>query len=270
MAPYQVGDGGVQKGYRITRMISTSLPIETPEGITFTYELASLADRGKAYAIDLLIRAVAVFVIGILLMLLLGPLIKAGLGLWMIIAFVVEWFYYVVFEMAMDGQSIGKRLLGLRVVKVAGHPIGFYDSVLRNLLRAADIMPLTYAAGALSVMFTRRFQRLGDLAAGTIVVHERKTWFGSRQPHIDPRLAQGGPRGIVLSNRERRLLQEFALRKDRLHPERREQLAEILAEPYRRRFGMPEQGSATDTLVKLHVAASEERRSPAAGGESRP
>lgn len=240
-------------------MISTTLPIETPEGITFTYELASLADRGKAYAIDLLIRGVGVFILGVLMLLLLGPLLPAGAGLWLIISFIVEWFYYVVFEMTMGGQSLGKRLLGLRVVKVAGHPIGFYDSVLRNLLRAADILPFTYAAGALSVLFTRRFQRLGDLAAGTIVVHERKTWFGNRQPQIDPRLAQGGPRGIVLSNRERRLLQDFMLRKDRLHPERREQLAEILAEPYRRRFGMPASASATDTLVKLHVAASEER-----------
>ena len=237
-------------------MISTTLPIETPEGITFTYELASLADRGKAYAIDLLIRGVGVLIVGLLMMLLLGPLIPAGAGLWMILTFIVEWFYYVVFEVAMDGQSIGKRLLGLRVVKVAGHPIGFYESVLRNLLRAADILPLTYAVGALSVLFTRRFQRLGDLAAGTVVVHERKTWFGSRQPQIDPRLALGGPRGIVLSNRERRLLQEFVLRKDRLHPERREQLAEILAEPYRRRFGMPSGKSATETLVQLHVAAT--------------
>jgi len=246
-------------------MISTTLPIETPEGITFTYELASLSDRGKAYAIDLLIRGVAVLILGVLMALLLGPLVKAGLGLWMVIAFIVEWFYYVVFEMTMGGQSIGKRLLGLRVVKVAGHPIGFYDSVLRNLLRAADLLPLTYAVGALSVLFTRRFQRLGDLAAGTIVVHERKTWFGNRAPQIDPRLAQGGPRGIVLSNRERRLLQDFVLRKDRLHPERREQLAEILAELYRRRFAMPAQGSATDTLVKLHVATSEERNSNPVG-----
>ena len=237
-------------------MISTALPIETPEGITFTYELASLPDRGKAYAIDLLIRAVAVFGLGALVMLLLGPLLPAGLGLWMVVAFVVEWFYYVVFEVAMDGQSVGKRLLGLRVVKVAGHPIGFYDSVLRNLLRAADALPLTYAAGVISVLLTRRFQRLGDLAAGTIVVHERKTWFGSRQPHIDPRLAQDRLRGIVLSNRERRLLQEFALRKDRLHPRRCEQLAEILAGPYRRRFGMPAPESATETLDRLHAAAS--------------
>lgn len=237
-------------------MISTALPIETPEGITFTYELASLSDRGKAYAIDLLIRGTAVFVVGVLLMLVLGPLIHVGIGLWLILSFVVEWFYYVVFELVMNGQSLGKRLLGLRVVKVSGHPIGFYDSVLRNLLRAADIVPFTYAAGAVAMLATPRFQRLGDLAAGTIVVHERKTWFGSRSPQIDPRLAQGGPRGVVLSNRERRLLQEFVLRKDRLHPERREQLAEILAEPYRQRFGLAKEASATDVLVKLHVATT--------------
>lgn len=239
-------------------MISTSIPIETPEGITFDYELASLADRGKAYLIDLAVRAVVVVVVGVAMMVALGPLIKAGVGLWMIIYFVVEWGYYVVLEMLMDGQSIGKRLLSLRAVKTAGHPIGFYDSVLRNLLRAADLLPFTYGAGIVSVLITRRFQRLGDLAADTIVVRERKGWFGSRLPKIDPKLAQAGHRQVVLSNRERRLLQEFMLRKDRLHPERREQIAEILAEPYRKRFSLPAEQSSTDLLVKLHVANSEE------------
>lgn len=241
-------------------MISTSLPIETPEGITFDYELASLMTRSWAYLIDLAVRAVIVIVLSVVLMAALAPIIKAGIGLWLIVTFVVEWGYYVVLEMLMDGQSLGKRLLSLRVVKVAGHPIGFFDSVLRNLLRAADIMPFTYAAGIISVMVTRRFQRLGDLAAGTIVVHERKNWFGGRLPKIDPKLAQAGHRQVVLSNRERRLLQEFMLRKDRLHPDRREQIAEILAVPYQRRFSLPKEANHTDLLVKLHVANAEEAR----------
>lgn len=238
-------------------MIGTGLRVDSPEGVSFTYELASLAERGKAYMVDLLIRAGVLLVMGVLFVLLLGPAIFAGIGLWLILYFVIEWGYYVLFEMLWDGQSPGKRVFGLRVVKTAGHPIGFYDSVLRNLLRAADGLPFTYAVGVVATMVTRNFQRLGDLAADTVVVHEQKAWYGLREPRIEPQLMDAASlRGVVLSNRERRLLQEFVLRKDRLHPDRREQLAEILAHAYARRLRLPVEGSATDLLVRLHAAQS--------------
>lgn len=240
------------------QMVSTSLPIETPEGITFEYELASLSSRCWAFLIDLAIRAGVLLVVG-MSMVALGPLAKAGAGVWMLVYFVLEWGYYVVFEVAMNGQSVGKRALSLRVVKVQGNPIGFFDSLLRNLLRGADILPGSYAVGVISVLATRRFQRLGDLAAGTIVIQEKRTWFAGKAPHVDPRLAQGGHRGVVLSNRERRMLEEFVLRKDRLHPERCEQIAQILAEPYRRRFNLPAGGSATELLARLYAATAENR-----------
>jgi uncharacterized RDD family membrane protein YckC len=243
-------------------MITTSLPIETPEGITFTYELASLTDRGWAYLIDLLVRAVGVLVVGVLVLLMLGPAMPAGIGLWLIVAFLVEWGYYVAFEMLMGGQSLGKRLLALRVVKVSGHPIGFYDSVLRNLLRAADIIPFTYATGALSMLATRRFQRLGDLAAGTVVIQERKPWFGRQEPQIDLSSAQPSHRQVVLSNRERRMLAEFLRRRGRLHPDRQEQIAEILAAVYQKRFNLPAEQSATTLLEKLVAAAMSREVNP--------
>ncbi len=251
-------------------MIDTGLKIDSPEGISFSYELASLSDRGKAYGIDLLIRVAVVAVLGLIFALVLGPAILAGVGLWMIIYFVVEWGFYVVFETMWDGQSPGKRLFDLRVVKAAGHPIGFFDSVLRNLLRAADQLPLTYAVGAIALFATHRFQRLGDLAAGTVVVHEHKAWIERRQPRLDRAMGDSASSRISLSNRERQLLREFLARKDRLHPDRREQLAEILAAPYRRRYGalldvtspQEERGApdATALLVKLHAAAAAQER----------
>ena len=139
------------------------MPIESPEGISFSYEPACLTDRGWAYLLDFLVRAGIVLGISIPLLITLGPAMEAGMGLVFIVFFLVEWFYHVFCEMVMDGQSVGKRVLSLRVVKVAGHPIGFYDSVLRNLLRAADLLPGTYAVATLAVLSTRRFQRLGDL-----------------------------------------------------------------------------------------------------------
>lgn len=241
-------------------MISSLLPIETPEGISFSYEPASLTDRGKAYLIDLLIRIAALLVIGLLFLLFLGPAVLAGVGLWLILAFLVEWGYYVLFEIIWDGQSPGKRLFDLRVIKSAGHPIGFYDSVLRNLLRAADALPLTYAVGALAMLVTRRFQRLGDIAADTIVVHERRAWFGGQAPRSNAAAVAPDLRRLTLSNQERRLLQEFVARKDRLHPDRREELAEILAGPYARRFNLPPAADATSLLIRLHSATGEEPR----------
>ena len=261
-------------------MIGTGLKVDSPEGVSFSYELASLSDRGKAYGLDLLIRIAVVVIAGLLFALLLGPAILAGVGLWLVLYFVVEWGYYVLFETLWDGQSPGKRLFELRVVKAAGHPISFLDSVLRNLLRAADQLPLTYATGTIAALVTHRFQRLGDLAAGTVVVHEQRAWLERRQPRIDAAAAGAAALGrINLSNRERRLLQEFVLRKDRLHPDRREQLARILARPYSARFGLPltpepsaadRSGVAADEhslgatalLVRLHAAAASQERAP--------
>lgn len=78
----------------------------------------------------------------------------------------------MVFEITMNGQSLGKRALGLRVIKVHGYPISFSDSVIRNLVRIVDFLPLFYGAGLLAMLLNKNWQRLGDLAAGTLVVKE--------------------------------------------------------------------------------------------------
>ena len=240
-------------------VIRGGLPIESPEGIEFTYDLASLVNRGLAYAIDLLIRAAILLVVGILLALLAGSLRHAGLGLLLALYFAVEWGYYVFFELLWNGQTPGKKVLRLRVVKAAGYPIGFLDSVIRNLLRAVDALPPfgalpvgSYGVAAISMLVNGRFQRLGDIAAGTIVVCERQVWFVHSPGHQRHPASATTIHNIVLSRKERRLLAEFASRCRRLHPERREELAEILARTYRRRFPSVEHRSATDLLLKLY------------------
>jgi uncharacterized RDD family membrane protein YckC len=235
-------------------VISATIPIETPEGISLTYELAGLSDRGMAYLVDLLIRCAALAVIGALFFLFLGEARLAGVGLWLVVYFLVEWGYFVLFELLWDGQSPGKRLFELRVIKSAGHPVGFYDSALRNLLRGADIMPMTYAVGAVCILASGRFQRLGDLAAGTIVVRERKAGLAVRPVKTDREMAQAELRGVSLSHRERHLLAEFLHRKDRLHPDRREELAEILAVAYSRRYNLPGEEQPSVLLAKLHAS----------------
>ncbi len=238
-------------------MISATIPIETPEGISLSYELASLSDRGMAYLVDLLVRFAALAVIGALFFLFLGEARLAGLGLWLVIYFLLEWGYFVLFELLWDGQSPGKRLFELRVIKSAGHPVGFYDSALRNLLRGADLVPMTYAVGAISILASGRFQRLGDLAAGTIVIRERKAGLGVRSLKTDRELAQAELRAVTLSHRERHLLAEFLHRKDRLHPERREELAEILAAAYSRCYHLPGEAQPSLLLAKLYASVGD-------------
>jgi uncharacterized RDD family membrane protein YckC len=239
--------------------------------VSFTYELASLSNRALAYGVDLLLRIAIVFGVLVLIgVLALGTGIQGTLGLLFIVHFLVEWGYYVLFEWIWDGQSPGKKLFELRVVKVGGQPIGFFDSVLRNFLRAADGLPMigafnspfalpVYGAAVVSVLFTKRFQRLGDLAAGTMVVHEQPTGFISVAPQLETLRGEGELRGIALSNREAQLLQEFVLRKDRLHPERRQQLADILAEPYRQRYIIDGALDSSQVLVHLHNSAAGDR-----------
>ena len=89
-----------------------------------------------------------------------------------IATFVLQWGYYMVFEIATNGQSPGKRALGLRVIKAQGYPISFSDSAIRNIVRIVDMLPFAYGAGLLTMLLNKNWQRLGDLAAGTLVVKE--------------------------------------------------------------------------------------------------
>ena len=100
-----------------------------------------------------------------------------GLGNWLaalagIATFALQWGYYMIFEIATNGQSPGKRVLGLRVIKAQGYPISFSDSAIRNIVRIVDMLPFAYGVGLLTMLLNKNWQRLGDLAAGTLVVKE--------------------------------------------------------------------------------------------------
>src|SRR5208282_5922974 len=94
-----------------------------------------------------------------------------GMGLLLIILFLLEWFYPVAFEVLARGQTPGKKLMDLRVLRADGAPVGWSRSTVRSLLAFADFLPFGFAAGLTAMLVSRRFQRLGDLAAGTVVVH---------------------------------------------------------------------------------------------------
>jgi uncharacterized RDD family membrane protein YckC len=164
------------------RIVDTRVVVETPEGVDFQFRLAGPGERAHAWFIDLVIKAGAVAVFWIIALLLGLTAGTAGLstmaGLGTVFLFLVNWFYGTVFEYLMHGQTPGKKLLGLRVVRTNGTPVDIVSSTGRNFLRTADMLPFGYTAGLISMLMTRRLQRLGDLFFDTMVVDEKRGFSG--------------------------------------------------------------------------------------------
>ena len=196
--------------------------VETPEGIDLILRPAGVLPRALAFAIDLGIRAALLLVL-FLLISLLGTL---GQGLGAILLFLVTWWYMVLFEVLNQGRSPGKKILGLQVIHEDGTPIGWAASLTRNLLRFVDMLPFAYCLGILSCLNSTRFQRLGDIAAGTLVVYRDTPPSPPQLPEAE---AERAP--FALSLEEQRALLSFAERQSGLSAARRLELASLLAEP---------------------------------------
>ena len=156
--------------------MSDHLSIETPEQIKISYSVAGIGSRFYAALIDLALL-IPVLAVGYYVIIRAMLDLDESLGNWLaalagIATFVLQWGYYMVFEIATNGQSPGKRALGLRVIKAQGYPISFSDSAIRNIVRIVDMLPFAYGAGLLTMLLNKNWQRLGDLAAGTLVVKE--------------------------------------------------------------------------------------------------
>ena len=162
-----------------------SLTIETPEGVVFSYQLATPVTRALAWAVDAAAIGVASSItakVSQALSVVSADLANAlGLGLY----FVISMGYGIVLEWRWRGQTLGKRLLGLRVVDAQGLRLQFPQIALRNLLRVLDMLPLLYLVGGIAALTSRKGQRLGDLAANTVVAHERM-WLAPDLEQIAP------------------------------------------------------------------------------------
>jgi uncharacterized RDD family membrane protein YckC len=155
--------------------LDTVTDIDTPERTRFSCRLAGPGPRALAYLIDCAVRAAGLAMLAAIVLGMgvnRGRLSGVGTGLALVGLFALEWCYYVACELWMHGQSFGKRALGLRVVCNDGLPIGLRESVLRNLLRAADFLPSWHVLGGLVMSLDPQFRRLGDLVAGTFVIAE--------------------------------------------------------------------------------------------------
>lgn len=151
------------------------LTIRTPENVSFEFELAGVSSRALAWGIDLVIMGMmlmfAIVVVG------LFTVVAGGLAvaLYFVLAFVVQWGYGAVCEYQFGGQTVGKRAVGIRVLQASGTRITWSQAAVRNLVRVVDALPIVYLAGGLCALLDEHGRRLGDIAAGTVVVRLRRS-----------------------------------------------------------------------------------------------
>ena len=168
--------------------LGDQLSIATPELVAIEFPLAGLGSRFIAVLLDYLLQGVTVFLLILIFVVMLSGSTGAAtaathtgdnlstkwtIAILIAIPFLLEWGYFTLFEAFWRGQTPGKRIMRIRVIQQTGRPVSLFESMGRNLLRAVDLLPAFYIIGVISMFATRRQQRLGDLIAGTLVVHER-------------------------------------------------------------------------------------------------
>lgn len=200
-------------------LLDTTYDIATPEGVELRLPLAGLAPRSLAWLVDALIKFAA-FIVASIAFSFFGAL---GTGVTLVIAFLLLWFYNVLFEVFNHGATPGKNALGLRVTNINGTPVGWSGSLIRNLIRVVDTLPGCYAFGCISVLVSDRFQRLGDLAAGTVVVYKPKKPSLSKTNDIEAVAVR-----VPLALDEQQAIVGFGERAAGINSERAEELATLL------------------------------------------
>jgi uncharacterized membrane protein SpoIIM required for sporulation/uncharacterized RDD family membrane protein YckC len=271
-------------------VLSASVEIETPELVVLSYTIAGIGSRAAAALIDMLVVLTLLFGIG-------GLLSRLGSGgeparaaqrgattgtiseslivaITIIFIFLLFWGYYVLCEALADGRTLGKRVLGLRVVRDGGYSIDFGAAAVRNLVRVVDMQPVAmYLVGTVSVLLSRTGKRLGDYAAGTMVVRESfvrravpdatAAPMASETPSAEA-VAVQPPLHTALTDEEFTLLERFLERRRSLSLEARQDFASRLAERFRQ--ALPSGDASPEALlVALHASESEGRARGAAG-----
>jgi uncharacterized RDD family membrane protein YckC len=220
--------------------VTSHLRIRTPEGIIFAYPLAGPITRSIAWGIDFIVINALSLGVSMLLPAMAIVSIDLYLALQVLSIFVVSIGYGVATEWAWRGQTVGKRLMRLRVMDAQGLRLQFHQVLLRNLLRFVDMLPMSYLVGGCACLLSRRAQRLGDLAANTVVVHHTRQIepdldqllsgkFNSlrQHPHLEARLRQR------VTPDETRLALQALVRRDELDPIARVTLFTELAEHFK-------------------------------------
>ncbi len=240
------------------------LTIETPEQTALDFAVAGIGSRFLALAIDVLIQTLIAVVVGIAGALLIENIstISPRAGLWggailILFYFFLYFGYFAFFEIFWNGQTPGKRRVGLRVIKDSGRPLTAAESIGRNLMRIVDWLPIFYGVGIASAFFTKGSKRLGDLVVGSIVVRETplgelKTGWQTGSAASGPAAFSGGVLGAErLSPEEFALIESFLGRRSALDGGVRVRMAEEILRRIKPKLTLPADPSlSTERLLE--------------------
>jgi uncharacterized RDD family membrane protein YckC len=229
----------------MTPASSPSLDVATPERVALSLPVAGIGYRCLAWLVDATLLfffwVVAYFVFTLLVLDVVGffqGLSGLGQALLGVGLFATQWLYWTLTEVFLNGQTLGKRLLGIRVVRADGSPVGLYESAVRNLCRVVDFIPLLYATGCITMLLTRQHRRLGDLLAGTLLVREERIDLDkyTASPEAAPLPAVAAPSGRLMAE-DVELILAFLERAPLLEPDARRRLGTRMVEQL---GGLPE------------------------------
>jgi len=214
------------------------LEVETADHVVLRYDLAGGGNRGFAALVDFVL-ATLIFIGAFYVFNLFAGAVgffaaSPFFGIALLLTFAIAWSYFILLEWLGNGQTIGKRMFGLRVIADDGAPAGFIAILVRNLIRVVDFLPGFYGFGLLAIVVSPRSQRLGDLAAGTFVVRAprpRLDYFSLRT--VTPLGAGARVEVRGLPGEAQRLVREFVAREAQLAPDHRARVAKQLAERLR-------------------------------------
>lgn len=171
-------------------LLNQEYTIPTPENVSFGYEVVGIGNRFIAALLDTIVLTLILGALNLLLFFILGQMgtfesdlsdVAEEIGwsegvliaIYTLLQFIIYWGYYIAFELLWQGQTPGKRWTKIRVVRLDGNPVGFGEVAIRNLVRIIDFLPATYTLGLLTMFFSPNARRLGDYAAGTIVIKDK-------------------------------------------------------------------------------------------------
>lgn len=245
----------------MTKGTDLGITIRTPENVEFGFELGGLASRLLAWLLDTAVIGGIVVMLGAIFLLLGVALGGFAIAFLFLAIFVVQWFYYVVLEWRFDGQTLGKRVLGLRAIDQRGFRIGFFQAAVRNLVRIVDFVPGLYLTGGLAALLDPHGRRLGDLAAGTIVVRSRAAPMPSAivpqaeryNSFIDDPAVRHAARRIDADLRD--VMVSLALRRESLALPVRLALFERLSRHLSEKLGVPRPPFFSDEKLVLNLTA---------------
>ncbi|MEH7382187.1 RDD family protein [Bacillus sp. JJ1533] len=226
--------------------------IKTPEFVSIQFQIAGVGSRAAAFLLDTLILSISSILILLTLLLILHGVsdfwllgetfFSTPVAIAIILLFILNWGYFFLLEFFAGGRTIGKKVVGIRVIQENGHSITLLSSFIRNFLRIIDSLPASYFLGIIMIFFHSKHKRIGDLVAGTIVIHERRAKKTKKESQLDKEIRRRGLSKDLLTidqwalksfgNREWKLLQAYCNRflqlKDDVKDSRTKQIADIL------------------------------------------